>query len=91
LSDFIIHTRAVGGVVVRLTLCLDNFSFVFREDNDAEFVISCVAYGVDMNYTPPEDTAFFRVGNYVSDEHAPKVTAQIPNGGPRGPHCQNDN
>ena len=91
LSDFIQHTGAVGGVCVqRLKLYLDNFSIVFREDSDAEFVISCVAYGVDMDYTPSEDTTIFRVGNYVSDDHAPKVTAQIPIG-LRGPHCQNDN
>jgi hypothetical protein len=77
LSNFIQRTRAVGGVVARLTLCLACFIMLFREDSDAEFVISCVAYGVDMDYTPPDGLAFFRVANYVSDGHVEKVTVQI--------------
>lgn len=77
LSSFILHTRAMGGVVARLTLCLACFITLFREDSDAAFVISCVAYGVDMDYTPPMDIAFFRVANYVGDEFIAKVTAQI--------------
>jgi hypothetical protein len=77
LSTFIQRTRELGGLVSKLTLSLANFIILFQEDSDATFVILSVAYGVDMDYAPPEDTEFFKVENYVSDEHAPKVTAQI--------------
>jgi hypothetical protein len=77
LSSFIQRTRALGGAVARLTLRLAVVITLFREDSDAAFVISCVAYGVDVDYAPPEDTTFFHVANYVSDDHAAKVTAQI--------------
>jgi hypothetical protein len=77
LAAFIVHTRAVGGTVAQLTLCLSVWIKLFRSDGDAAFLISSVAYGVDMDFTPPADTAFYRVENYVRDDHVDRVDAQI--------------
>ena len=60
-----------------LTLCLANHIYLFRHDSDAEFVISCSAYGVDMDYQPPDDCSFYQVDNYVQVDHVAKVDAQI--------------
>jgi hypothetical protein len=36
-------------------------------------MISCVAYGVGMDYIVPEVTSFYGVDLYVGDDQAPKV------------------
>ena len=77
LATFIINTRAMGGTVARVTLCLAVFITLFRDDSDAIFIISCAAFGVDMDFTPAADTAFYRVENYVQADHIAKVDAQI--------------
>ena len=77
LASFISHTRAVGGAVARLTLHLANFIYLFEDDGDSEFLISSIAYGVDMDYVPPEGAPFYRVPNYVRDDHVAKVAAKL--------------
>lgn len=77
LATFITRTRAMGGTVASVTLCLAVFITLFRDDSDAEYIISCAAFGVDMDFTPPADTTFYRVENYVQEDHVAKVDAQI--------------
>jgi hypothetical protein len=77
LASFISHTRAVGGTVARLTLHLANYIYLFGDDSDSEFLISSVAYGVDMDYAAPAEASFYRVPNYVHADHVEKVDAQL--------------
>jgi hypothetical protein len=77
LATFVSRTLEVGGTLSNLTLHLANYIYLFREDSDSQFLISSVAFGVDMDYTPPADTSFYHVPNYVKEEHEDKVDKQI--------------
>ncbi len=73
----IVSTRRWGGAVSRLTLCLPRWIELFRCDSDAAFVIGMVAYGVDFDTDDTSAVPFFRVDNYVADDHRERVDAQI--------------
>ena len=50
----------------------------FADDFDADFLLSGVTHGFRYDHVDPDPGgAFYRVPNYVPDEHAPKMTAWV--------------
>ena len=55
LATYITRTRAMYGKVASITLCLAAIITLVRDDSDAEYIISCAAFGVDVDFTPHFD------------------------------------
>jgi hypothetical protein len=71
------QTIKAGGRISGPTRCLPAWIQLFERDSDGWFLITGAAYGFSFPHVEWGDHAFFRVPNYVQEDHVERVSAQI--------------
>eukprot|EP00976_Prorocentrum_cordatum_P058353 1172568-Prorocentrum_minimum.AAC.1 len=75
MATFMANTIKAGGKISKLTLSIPAWIFLFKGDEDFQYLLEGCAYGFTWEASDP--AKYFEVENYVPQEHFFRVSERI--------------